>query len=211
MKSKNIRTFSSNEKLVEERREQIISCGIKLFNKKGFDGTSMRDIAAACKMTSANLYNYIAEKDDLIRLIMEEGNRQSYAFIREVEGHMEKAAPRELLVTAIDLFFRHIGANRAGVTFLYRGIASFKDGIREAVLAVEADETSAFEKILKKGCAEKVFAIKDTRLVADNIITLGQMWAVKHGILEKRYTLDKYIEIQTANILRQVCTDRKPC
>jgi AcrR family transcriptional regulator len=210
MKSKSIRTFSSNEKLVEERREQIIRCAIKLFNKKGFDGTSMRDIAAACRMTSANLYNYIAEKDDIIRLIMEGGNDESYAFIEQADSALENMGPEQALVKAIGLFFRHIDNRRAGVTFLYRGIASFKNGIRTSVLTVEADETAVFQRILDKGCKEKKFIIGDTRLVADNIVSLGQMWAVKHGIFEKRYTIDEYIKLQTDTILRQVSAGHRP-
>jgi len=210
MKSKSIRTFSSNEKLVEERREQIIKCAIKLFNKKGFDGTSMRDIAAACRMTSANLYNYIAEKDDIIRLIMKDGNEESYSFIEQADKALEQMGPKQALVKAIGLFFRHIDNRRAGVTFLYRGIASFKNGIRTSVLAVEEDETAAFQRILDRGCRTKEFAVADTRLVADSIVSLGQMWAVKHGIFEKRYGIDEYIKLQTDNILRQVCIERKP-
>ena len=204
MKSKCIRTFSSNEKLVEERRDQIIRCAIKIFNRKGFDGTSMRDIAAACGMTSANLYNYIAEKDDIIRLIMKDGNDESYNFIAQADSALKTMGPAQALVKAIELFYRHIDNRRAGVTFLYRGIASFKNGIRSSVLEVEADETSAFQRILDKGCKEKEFIAGDTRLVADNIISLGQMWAVKHGILEKRYSIDTYIKLQTESILRQV-------
>ena len=205
MKSKSIRTYSNNEKLVGERREQIIKCAMKLFNKKGFDGTSMRDIAASCKMTSANLYNYIAEKDDIIHLIMQQGGDSTGEFIEGADTALKSLGPKKALVKAVELFYRHIDNNRAGVTFLYRGIAAFKEGIRDAVIGREADETSAFQRILDKGCREKVFAIDDTRLVADNIVTQGQMWAVKHGTFEKRYSFDQYVRLQTEIILKQVC------
>lgn len=204
MKSKNIRTYSNNEKLVEERREQIIRCAMRLFNKKGFDGTSMRDLASACKMTSANLYNYIAEKDDIIHLIMQQGDATSHEFIREADATLKSLGPEKALVRTIEQYFRLIDNSRAGVTFLYRGIAAFKEGIREGVITREADETSAFQRILEKGCREKVFAVDDTRLVADNIVSLGQMWAVKHGNFEKRYTIEDHIRLQTEGVLKQV-------
>jgi AcrR family transcriptional regulator len=205
MKSKSIRTYSNNEKLVEERRDQIIKCAIRQFNKKGFDGTSMRDIAAACHMTSANLYNYIAEKDDIIHLIMRGGIEGTQAFIQKSDEALQSMKPRQALVRVIDLFYRYIDSSRAGVTFLYRGIAALKDGVRESVIAREADEISAFQRILDKGCREKEFVVGDTRIVADNIVSLGQMWAVKHGTFEKRYTIDEYIKLQTDHILKQVC------
>ncbi len=208
--SKNIRTYSTNEKLVEERRSQIIRCAVKLFNKKGFDGTSMRDIAHACKMTSANIYNYIEGKDDIIRLIMEGGHVRSYQFIREANEGLERLGVIEALKNAISLFFRHIDGARAGVTFLYRGIASFRDDIRAQVLKVEADETAVFENILHKGCASGEFEVNGARLLADNIISLGQMWAVKHGMLGGRYTIDEYTRVQTNSILRQIQLNGKP-
>lgn len=204
MKSKSIRTYSNNERLVEERREQIIKCAMRLFNKKGFDGTSMRDLAAACKMTSANLYNYIAEKDDIIRLIMQQSEVSSNEFINSANAAMENLDAEKALIRTIDQYFRLMDKNRAGVTFLYRGIAAFKEGIRESVIAREADETSAFQRILERGCRDKLFTISDTRLVADNIVSLGQMWAVKHGNFEKRYSIDDYIRLQTEIILKQI-------
>jgi AcrR family transcriptional regulator len=199
-----IKANSSNEKLVQERRDQILRSAIRLFNKKGFDGTSMRDIARACRMTSANIYNYISGKEDIIRLILEAGHEQSYRFIAEAEAGLGKLAAVEALKNAVALFFRHIDKNRPGVTFLYRGMASFKEDIRSSVLKVEADETEVFEKIINRGSIEGDFAVDDARLLADNIISLGQMWAVKHGLFEKRYTIEGYINMQTSNITAQL-------
>ncbi len=202
-----IKANSSNEKLVQERRDQIFRNAIRLFNKKGFDGTSMRDIARACRMTSANIYNYISGKEDIIRLILEAGHEQSYRFIAEAEEGLVKLAAVEALKNAVALFFRHIDNNRQGVTFLYRGMASFKEDIRSSVLKVEADETEVFEKIINRGSLEGDFAVDDARLLADNIILLGQMWAVKHGLFEKRYTIEGYINLQTGNITAQLRRD----
>lgn len=202
--SKPIRANSTNEKLVTERRNQIIRSAIKLFNKKGFDGTGMRDIARACRMTSANIYNYIGGKEDIIRLILENGHDQSYRFVTEAEAGLVKLNAVEAMINAVALFFRHINDMRPGVTFLYRGIASFREDIRASVLKIEADETEVFEKIIIKGCRNGEFEAEDVRLWADNIILLGQMWAVKYGIFEKRYDIEEYIRLQTTNILRQL-------
>ena len=117
---------------------------------------------------------------------------------------MGKLAAVEALKNAVALFFRHIDKNRPGVTFLYRGMASFKEDIRSSVLKVEADETEVFEKIINRGSIEGDFAVDDARLLADNIISLGQMWAVKHGLFEKRYTIEGYINMQTSNITAQL-------
>jgi AcrR family transcriptional regulator len=44
---------------------RIISAAETLFNKQGFDGASMRDIAAAAEMQAASVYYYFESKEEL--------------------------------------------------------------------------------------------------------------------------------------------------
>lgn len=48
-----------------DRREQIISVAAALFSEKGYDRTSMRDIAAATGILSGSLYYYFPSKEAL--------------------------------------------------------------------------------------------------------------------------------------------------
>jgi AcrR family transcriptional regulator len=54
-------------------RERIISVAETLFNKQGFDGASMRDIAAAAKMQPASMYYYFGSKEELLWAVWEKG------------------------------------------------------------------------------------------------------------------------------------------
>ena len=47
------------------RREQIVSVAARLFGKKGYDGTSLRDIAEASGITKAALYYHFPDKERL--------------------------------------------------------------------------------------------------------------------------------------------------
>jgi len=66
---KQIRTLSQNNTLIEERRNHIINCAIKVFSSKGYRGTTMRALAKTCRMSEGGLYRYIGSKDDIIHLI----------------------------------------------------------------------------------------------------------------------------------------------
>ena len=56
-----------------QARERIISVAETLFNKQGFDGASMRAIAAAAKMQPASMYYHFESKEELLWAVWEKG------------------------------------------------------------------------------------------------------------------------------------------
>ena len=56
-----------------QARERIISVAETLFNKRGFDGASMRDIAAAARMQPASMYYHFSSKEELLWAVWEKG------------------------------------------------------------------------------------------------------------------------------------------
>ena len=56
-----------------QARERIISVAETLFNKQGFDGASMRDIAAAATMQPASMYYHFSSKEELLWAVWEKG------------------------------------------------------------------------------------------------------------------------------------------
>lgn len=56
-----------------QAREKIISVAETIFNKQGFDGASMRDIASAAKMQPASMYYHFESKEELLWAVCEKG------------------------------------------------------------------------------------------------------------------------------------------
>lgn len=50
----------------EETRERIVDAALRLFREKGFDETTMRDIAAAANVATGAAYYYFRSKEDLV-------------------------------------------------------------------------------------------------------------------------------------------------
>ena len=86
------------------RRGQILRESARLFREKGFDGTSVRDIAAATGLQSGSWVYHFKTKQDILAAVMEEGLQQALERIEAI-GH-ERLAPRAhfraLLRTHID-------------------------------------------------------------------------------------------------------------
>jgi AcrR family transcriptional regulator len=58
------------EQSPENNRDEILRSAIELFARRGFDGCSVRELAAAVDLTSATLYAYFPSKEHIFRAAM---------------------------------------------------------------------------------------------------------------------------------------------
>ena len=59
----------------DNRRGDLVRAAAQLFRQKGFDGTTIRDIAGAVGMRSGSPFYHFASKHELLLAVMEEGLR----------------------------------------------------------------------------------------------------------------------------------------
>ena len=73
---------------VDNRREQIIDIACRLFARRGYEGTSLRDIAEEAKITKAALYYHFPNKEALYHRIVLDSLR---ALIEHVRAAVDMA------------------------------------------------------------------------------------------------------------------------
>jgi len=87
----------------DNRRGELVRAAAQLFREKGFEGTTIRDIAGAVGMQSGSPFYHFANKHELLMAVMEEGLRlgleRSRAVV-EAEG-----------LTAVERFRRLVRAH----------------------------------------------------------------------------------------------------
>src|SRR6266446_6641377 len=81
-----------------QARARIISVAETLFNKQGFDGASMRDIATAAKMQPASVYYYFESKEELLWAVWEKGGLELVN--RVIDAIADKTDPWQRMETA---------------------------------------------------------------------------------------------------------------
>jgi AcrR family transcriptional regulator len=67
----------------EDRRRQIVHAAIELFARKGFDGTTTREIAQAAGVSEAVIFRHFPTKHDLYRAIIDHKMKECQRSFRE--------------------------------------------------------------------------------------------------------------------------------
>lgn len=57
--------------VVEDRREQIIEAALRVFARKGFNGSTNKDIAKEAGITPGLIYHYFESKEELLKAAIE--------------------------------------------------------------------------------------------------------------------------------------------
>jgi AcrR family transcriptional regulator len=55
----------------ERSRGQILDAALRLFSRRGYRGTSMRDIALAARVSTGNVYHQFPDKESLFKTLLE--------------------------------------------------------------------------------------------------------------------------------------------
>ena len=71
MKPEKIRRPTWRDEKAEERRQQLIDTALEVFARKGFDKTSVRELAAAAGVAQGLMYHYFKSKDKLLEAVVE--------------------------------------------------------------------------------------------------------------------------------------------
>jgi TetR/AcrR family transcriptional regulator, cholesterol catabolism regulator len=199
-----MRTGSKDKELVELRRKQIARCAMSVMIKKSSSQTGVREIAAACGMSMGALYNYVGAKEDILYLVLKEGLSEFKEFHSKVSTKFITMEPVAALREAIDCYCKLVDLSSNCLLFAYLETKTLPTQYRNSSLDSEVKAVSRFEELLVRGCKEGEFDVPDPHLIALNITTICEMWAVRRWFIEKDMCLQDYISSQTEYILRSI-------
>lgn len=92
------------DSLGRTRREQILDAALRLFGQRGYEGTSMSEIAQTLGMSKAGLYHHFRTKDDILHALLDpQFDRVETLLGRYRPGPEDPTAHRRLLEEYFDL------------------------------------------------------------------------------------------------------------
>jgi AcrR family transcriptional regulator len=202
---RNIRTYSRNGQLVKARRALIIENALRLFLEKGYDRTTVRELAKSCGMTEGAIYRYIGSKNDILHLLLLDTNVN---FIEDFLKGLGDVNTDDALKECINIYYTWCNDAADRNIFYNREIINFSAADRQALLKSQADYIQFFENLIKKGVSEGVFKAKSPILVAHNIVMQGFDWGLRRWFLHSFFTLDNYIKLQTELVMSYILVNQ---
>jgi AcrR family transcriptional regulator len=201
-----IPTQVKDPNLVERRRRQIADAAARLFVAKGFHKTTTRQIARAADISIGSLYEYFTTKEDILYIVcdfihteMERGVATAMA---------DASGGRDALAKVIREYFMVCHRMSDFILMIYQETQSLPRQWQQRVLENELRITGLLVGVLARLSQSGELPHLDERsieLTAHNIVVMGHMWTFRRWFLGKHYSIDDYIALQTAAILR-MCT-----
>jgi len=158
-----------NPELVSKMHQHIARKASRLFLRKGYHQTSMRDIAQATGMAVGNLYNYIKKKEDVLYLVFDVFHRSLHDYLN-AQGIFQIEDCREQLKTLLCLLLENAENFRDEIVFMYRESWLLPKPYKEKFMKLELENIALIEKILKKGVDQGCIRIENPFFVASMII-----------------------------------------
>ena len=126
----------------DDKRLHLLKAAAKVFAEVGYDGASMRRIAAESELSLSGIYHYVTGKEELLYLIQ---YHTFYSLVTGLERNLESVSdPRERLATAVRNHIRHFGENMHELKVCARDLETL-DG--EAYEAVRERRHAYFEAV----------------------------------------------------------------
>jgi len=160
---------------IAKKKQEILRSAASVLAEKGYQGTTMEEIAARLLMTKGSMYYYFKNKDDLlyqchqmilqmsierIEEVINSGLDPIAKFKSAIKGHILLAASEKSMFMVLDKPFKN-----------------FSDEQLQEVIEIRRTYSEYFDSIIEEGIEKKVFDSVNVRMV--RLIILGALNSVQ--------------------------------
>lgn len=145
-------------------RERILEAALKLFARRGFEATGIREIASEAGVTTATLYHYAANKEDILLELMQRGMGRLLAAVEGISPLLE--SPEQRLVALVRLHVMTHGTHRLSAVVNDSELRALGDDHRAVVVSRRDEYESYWRRAIGEGVSQGVFHAEDHRMAA---------------------------------------------
>ncbi len=159
-----------------DRRSRLIRESARLFRERGYEGTSVRDIAAATGLQSGSWVYHFKTKQDILAAVMEEGLRHSLGRIEAIGG--EPLAPRDKFRALVHAHLETILApGQDFIPVLLYDWRSLEPAARPRVVALQKRYEAVWDRVIAELHASGDWAAPTG---ADRLLMFGALNWIAH-------------------------------
>jgi AcrR family transcriptional regulator len=178
------------------RRDQILEEAARLFGRRGYHATSMRDIGGATGMLAGSLYSHISSKEDLLNeIVLRAANR----FLSELGAILaEDLTSEERLRRAMRAHVAVVASNVDAAWVFHHEWKSLTGERREEVRRLRRRYEGLWDGIVRElpGAADPRFA----RLLVLSAANWTYTWYRPDGPLSPDEVADRFTDLLLAGL-----------
>lgn len=166
------------------RKQQILIIAARLFEKKGYNATSMRDLAKEVGVEPASIYSHYRSKEDILKIICDQISNE---FFEAQEKKVSKEEnPVEQLRSAITAHISVIANNMGTASVFFKEWKYLSEPNYTSFAAKRSNYESVFRNIIQKGIEEDYFETVDVNFIIKLLFSMmndTSEWYSKEGTL----------------------------
>ncbi|GCE03155.1 TetR family transcriptional regulator [Dictyobacter aurantiacus] len=142
-------------------KEELWTIVAKQFGDKGYQGTTMRDIARVLEMSEAHVVGLLGTRDEMLWHIV---SRVAGLFLTQARTVPRTISPAEQLHLLIYRHLEVVSQDRDHVSVFLRDWVFLDDVRRQEIQAMRETYDAYFYRVVVAGVKEKVFRVSDSLL-----------------------------------------------
>lgn len=155
---------------MSDKREDILTVAEELFGEKGFDGTSVRDIAQKAGVNLAMISYYFGSKEKLLEYLIEFRAGYTLGILEEMNKD-QTLSPWDKIDKLVDHYVDKILNNVRFHNIMYQeAVSSRSDEIRDRIIGIKMRNLEQITKIITDGQQKKMFRQMDIAMTVGTIM-----------------------------------------
>jgi AcrR family transcriptional regulator len=153
-----------------DKREHILKIAEELFAERGFDGTSVRDIAHAAEVNLAMISYYFGSKEKLLESLIEMKTGYAYGILDELNKD-ESLSSWDKVDRLVDFYVDRVLNNLRFHNIMYQAASLVRsEEIKSRIIAIKMRNLEQITKIIHDGQQKKLFRQVDIPLTVGTIM-----------------------------------------
>ena len=153
-----------------DKREHILAVAEDLFGNRGFDGTSVRDIATGAGVNLAMISYYFGSKEKLLEALIEFRAGYAYGILEDLNKD-QSLSSWDKMDRLVDFYVDRILNNLCFHNIMYQQASSGRSTeIRTLIISIKKRNLEQITKIITDGQQKKLFRQMDIPLTVGTIM-----------------------------------------
>jgi AcrR family transcriptional regulator len=136
------------------RHVEVLEAAARAFHEKGYESTSIQDIAETMGIVKGSLYYYIRSKEDLLYEIIKAVHEDALVNIRDVDAMEGDALQKVRAFVTSNLIFNAENHTKMGIFF--HDVRSLSGQRRQAIVEARDIYDELVRRLIREGQKEKI-------------------------------------------------------